>query len=260
MNIFIISLTTAIKRREFQKEQLSKLNVSFKFIDAFSTEDISAITYEKHYHDWQRPLRKTEVACYFSHQNVWNKIIQTNQPALILEDDVLLSKFVPELLKDLINKTGIDLINLENRSRKKFVSKKGSDIACNSKLFRLYQDRTGAAGYLLWPSGARKLLECAEQHGIALADAHISSCYRISAYQVEPAPIIQLDRCDYYRINKPYLEEISETSIGTSDKPKTNIHLQMKRILSQLKLAIHQILLIKKADRRYIKIRNIDFL
>jgi glycosyl transferase family 25 len=61
------------------------------------------------------------------------------------------------------------------------------------KLFRLYQDRAGAAGYILWPQGAKKLLQCEQKKGIALADAHITDCHNIKAYQVEPTPIIQLD-------------------------------------------------------------------
>jgi hypothetical protein len=36
--------------------------------------------------------------------------------------------------------------------------------------------------------------------GIALADAHITDCHNIKAYQVEPTPIIQLDQCRDYAI------------------------------------------------------------
>ena len=52
-----------------------------------SAEDISKDTYKKHYYDWQRPLRKAEVACYFSHRSAWDKVIKSKKPALILEDD-----------------------------------------------------------------------------------------------------------------------------------------------------------------------------
>jgi glycosyl transferase family 25 len=46
-----------------------------------------------------------------------------SEPALILEDDVLLSKYTPKLLADLADKKKCELISLENRNRKKFVAK-----------------------------------------------------------------------------------------------------------------------------------------
>jgi hypothetical protein len=37
----------------------------------------------------------------------------------------------------------------------------------------------------------------------ALADAHITDCHNIKAYQVEPTPIIQLDQSRDYAIQNP---------------------------------------------------------
>ena len=101
MDILVISLISAKERRNFQQDQLSKLGLDFKFLDATSTNDIDKSIYKQHYQDWQRPLKKTEVACYYSHRYAWDRIIQYNQPALILEDDALLSKCVPSLLLEL---------------------------------------------------------------------------------------------------------------------------------------------------------------
>ena len=155
MDILVISLPNAKERRDFQQNQLSKLGLEFEFLDATSIHDLNEAIYKQHYQDWQRPLKTTEVACYYSHRRAWDRVIQFNKPVLILEDDALLSKCVPALLKDLLSRKDADLINFENRGRKKFVSRSGEPIVCNSKLLRLYQDRTGAAGYILWPSGAK---------------------------------------------------------------------------------------------------------
>ena len=190
MQTFVISLPDAIERRKFQQDQLTKLGLEYKILDATSADDISEATYKKYYFDWQRPLRKTEIACYYSHKSVWEIIIKSRKPALILEDDAILSKCLPKLLDNLNEIDNSDLINLENRSRKKFVSRSQIDIDCNSKLLRLYQDRTGAAGYILWPSGANKLIQLEKNSGIGLADAHITACHKLKAYQVEPSPII----------------------------------------------------------------------
>jgi len=260
MNILVISLPNAENRRNFQQEQLSKLGLDFRFLDATSTNDIDKTTYKQHYQDWQRPLKETEVACYYSHRHAWDSVIQSNQPTLILEDDALLSRCTPALLKSLSTKKNVDLINLENRGRKKFVSKSSESIVCNSKLLRLYQDRTGAAGYILWPSGAKKLIQCEKRKGIALADAHITACNNLNCYQVEPSPIIQLDHCEWYKIENPINNRASKSSVSSIDNPKGNWLFWVKRICSQIKLGFRQLFLITFSTRRYIKIKKKDFL
>ena len=75
MKIYIINLPSANKRRQFQQKQLSRLGLDYEILKATSIHDISDETYAKHCKDWQRPLRNTEVACYFSHRSAWEKII-----------------------------------------------------------------------------------------------------------------------------------------------------------------------------------------
>ena len=259
MDILVISLPNAKERRDFQQNQLSKLGLEFEFLDATSTHDLNESTYKQHYQDWQRPLKTTEVACYYSHRRAWDKVVQSNKPVLILEDDALLSKCVPALLKDLLSRKDSDLINFENRGRKKFVSRSGEFITCNSKLLRLYQDRTGAAGYVLWPSGAKKLIQCEDKKGIALADAHITACNNLIAYQVEPSPIIQLDHCEYYDIKNPISNNASDSSVSSHNNPKGGVFFWLRRIYSQVKLGIRQLFLVTLSTRRYIKIDKKEF-
>ncbi len=259
MQIFVINLPSAIERRKLQQDQLTNLGLEYKILDATSADDISEATYKKHYFDWQRPLRKTEVACYYSHRSAWEIVIKSRKPALILEDDAMLSRCVPELLDNLNDIDNSDLINLENMNRKKFVSRSHLDIDCNSKLLRLYQDRSGAAGYILWPSGANKLIQLEKNSGIGLADAHIANCYALKAYQVEPSPIIQLDQCKIYGITNTYTETVSKSTVNVGVKYKITIYFIVKRVLYQLKLALRQLFILTKSQRRYIKIRSSDF-
>jgi len=259
VQIFVINLTDAVKRRKLQKNQLTKLGLEYKILDATSTDDITKATYKKHYFDWQRPLRKTEVACYYSHRSAWDRVIRSGKPALIIEDDAILSIFLPELLERLNGIKNADLINLENRGRKKFVSRSYVDIECNSKLLRLYQDRTGAAGYILWPSGANKLIQLEKRSGIGLADAHITACHALKAYQVEPSPIIQLDQFKEYGISNTYTNIVSKSTVSTSDNYRGGAYFILKRLLYQLKLALRQLFILTKAHRRYISIRTSDF-
>jgi len=262
MKIFVINLPSAIERLQFQKKQLSKLGLDYEILKATSIHDISGEIYAKHRHDWQRPLRNTEVACYFSHHSAWQKIIDNNMPALILEDDAILSKYTPELLNAIDKHSHADLIQLEARRRKKIIKKQGSEITPIYTLYRLYQDRTGAAGYVLWPSGARKLLAHESLHGIGLADAHISSCYSIKSYQVEPAAIIQLDQCDNYDVDNIHKKNLSESTVSKARNPKGSLYFRTKRIVSQFKIGLHvaKILSTTSSSRRLIRVRSNDFL
>jgi len=259
MTILIISLTGAKQRREFQRQQLSALNLKFKFLDATSVDEIDEKVCEQHYQDWQRPLKTTEIACYYSHQQAWKEVIQSNQPALILEDDALLSKCVPELLADLLNKEGVDLINFENRGRKKFVSRSAENIVCNSKLLRLYMDTTGAAGYLLWPSGAKKLLECEANKGLALADAQIYNCRSLRSFQIEPSPIIQLDMARHYGIKYSYDKKLSKSSVSSKTRLKNNLLFKFKRIWAQLKLGLYRTKIVFFSTKRLINLHPEQF-
>jgi glycosyl transferase family 25 len=262
MKIFIINLPNAIERRQFQEEQLSKLDLDYEILKATSIDDISDETYDKHYFDWQRPLRNSEVACYFSHRSAWQKIIDNNIPALILEDDALLSKHTPDILNSISELSHIDLVQLEIRGRKKLIKDHGNKISSTHTLYRLYQDRTGAAGYVLWPSGAKKLLEHESVYGIGLADANIASCYNIKSYQVEPAAIIQLDQCHYYSMHNPYARDLSKSTVSSTRNPKGSFYFWKKRISAQLKIGLHivKILSSTRSSRRFIKIRSDDFL
>jgi len=259
VQIFVINLPGAIKRRKLQNDQLTKLGLEYKILDATSIDDINEATYKKHYFDWQRPLRKTEVACYYSHRSAWSRVIKSRKPALILEDDAILSMALPKLLKNLNEIRNMDLINLENRSRKKFVSREYIDIGCNSRLLRLYQDRTGAAGYILWPSGANKLIQFEKNKGIALADAHITSCHSLKAFQVEPSPVIQLDQCRDYGVTNSYTNFSSKSTVSSNHNYKSGLYFISKRLLYQLKLAFWQLFIFTKSKRRYISIRISDF-
>ena len=259
MNIFVINLSDDVERRQFQKQQLFELGLDYKILNAISIDDINKETYKKHYFDWQRPLRNTEVACYFSHRSTWQKIINNNEPALILEDDALLSICVPELLNSFTNKKNVDFISLEVAGRKKWISKIGQDTACNSKLFRLYQDRNGAAGYILWPSGAKKLLQYELENGIAIADAQIASCNTLLSYQIEPAAMIQLCQCNNYDIPNIYSDEIQISTVSEPKNPKVYAIFWIKRITAQAKLGLHILSLVIKSKRRHIKLNKENF-
>jgi glycosyl transferase family 25 len=254
LNIFVISLKKSSRRR-FQEKQFSKLGLDFNFLDATSKDVVS--NSDEVYSDWERPLSLSEIACYKSHRNAWEKTANSTSPSLILEDDAVISMDLPKLIQSLLLKTNADYVNLENRNRKKIVSKNKVLSEKEFSLLKLYHDSTGAAGYILYPNGAKKILACEKKFGVALADAQISRCNSLIKLQVEPALIIQLDMSETYgiKINEDNLH-LSKSTVSSSERPLRSYKFHFRRIMSQLKLGFRKIYLCFYAERRYIRLAS----
>jgi len=261
MKIYIINLPKDKERKSFQEKQLHSLNLAYEIVPAVSVHHLSKQLCQTHQNDWQRPLRPVEIACYYSHRHLWQKILDTNEVALILEDDALLSHLLPKILDELSTLKEIDYINLEVVGRKKIVSKNPHlRLQSEATLYRLYLDRNGTGGYILYPSGARKLLALEEKIGIGLSDAHINSCYHLLAYQIEPAMVVQLDQCHQYGITPP-MKGVS--NIGIQKKPPIENNQKWyfirKRIQAQLRQGFQHILYFFQSKKREITLCIEDF-
>jgi len=253
INIYIISLKDSL-RRKFQVDQFKKLGLNFNFFNAIQPKDISFDEYILKATKWERKLKNTEVACFESHKYLWVKIYKENVPALILEDDAFISNDLINILNEVKNLKNIDLINLENRSRQKIVSKDSVIKKSGFSIFKLYHDTTGAAGYILWPSGAKKLLAYERKKGPALADSHIYQCNNLKTFQVEPTPIIQLDVKESYGFTNSVNKKLSASTVSSSKRLDTNLIYKFRRIKSQIYIGIKILYLKLFANRRYLKV------
>jgi glycosyl transferase family 25 len=185
-------------------------------------------------------------------------VIEADSPMLILEDDALLAESVTSLLDELSKLKNVDYVNLEARgiNKKKQLANETTRCFADIELIRLYQGRSGAAGYVMWPNGAKKLLAKMENEGIAIADKFINSDYNLLAYHVEPAVIIQLDQCQLHGITPPI--EV-QTSIGARPQSAA-ISIPMfwkysiKRIVGQFKIGLNQLQNSHRATLRNITI------
>ena len=205
MKIYIINLDSQTVRLKFQESQLGNLGLIFQRIVPFRIVDENDPVYEQHYATWQRELNSAEVSCFLSHAECWQKILESREPALILEDDAYLASDLIEVLNEVKILNGIDYLNLEARwpHQKKLVAKTPSFMLNTGCVYRLFQGRSGAAGYILWPKGAAKLLNNIESNGIGLVDKYINESYYLTSYTFEPSPIIQIDQCELYGFEAP---------------------------------------------------------
>ncbi len=229
----IINVASNTSRMSFQRAQMETLGLEWKRLEATIPETLPVPFSDPRWNQWERPLRAAEAALFVSHCAAWEEVAASNEPKLILEDDALLAADVPAFLQRLESKEGFDHITLEVRNRKKLVGGMHSSLPIR----RLYQDRTGAAAFVLWPSGARKLLARAKARA-ALADAIICSTYNLRSWQADPGLAIQLDQCFAYGMVSPI--DASSTLTKELSPSGTAIH-RLRRIVGQARMGVRQV-------------------
>ncbi|MBW0159719.1 glycosyltransferase family 25 protein [Sedimentimonas flavescens] len=258
MDCLVINLAAANTRMAFMADQLDALGIPFQRLEAVTPDTIGELAQAYNWSSWERPLKETEKACFLSHVNAWKYAATQDCDTLILEDDALLSRHTPKVLKALEDIGGVEHVTLEVRRRKKIVSKTGRQIGSAHQLLRLYQDRSGAAAYVLSPSGAQKLLARASTQ-VALADAMICKAYELKSFQIEPACAVQLDRALAYGIGATpnTVSQIDAGKLIASNKH--SFGFRARRIGAQLRMAVRALLHLGVAERREIRLNPEDF-
>lgn len=225
--VYIISLASAEHRRAFQEAQAQRLGFKPVWSPAVGVNDISDALFLRHAFQWERALKKTEVACFMSHLNLWRTIAAGDTPAVVLEDDVILSGHWFENIRSLAQHAQADCICLEAWGKKMLGA---TQMVGHLKLQRLHLNSAGAAAYLLWPSGAQRLLDKYEQEGVALADAFINQTRAWRFFQLVPANAIQMNVAPLYGLPALVHSEslISRETHASAAAPDRGVVLRMK--------------------------------
>lgn len=219
MKALVINLNRSKDRMDFMSQQLDRLNISFKRIEALDANNMDDDLYQKYAYDWNRALRRSEVCCFLSHKIAWEHVHDKDEPYIIFEDDVILSEGIEDVLSVIKNYKNCHFINLETSSRKKLIHKKAVLLSNKFSLKQIFHNKTGASAYILWPKYARLLLSNYEQKGAALADAALFDNYfKLPQYQLVPAVAIQVHESTNFGMNKPYAHF---SNIATTPKPVT---------------------------------------
>ena len=262
MKIIVINLAAATDRLSFQQRQLGRLELAFDRLEGVSAHDIESEVDQAIFGTWQRPMRPGEIACFLSHRAAWQRIVDSQEPTLVLEDDALLSSYVPNVLKALSRWDCADHVTLEVRGRKKLVGRNAIPVTGPISALRIYQDRSGAAAYVLWPGGAEKLLSRTRQRA-GLADAVIGDNYELCSYQLEPACAVQLDQCSAYGLAK-IIETKSTTVLDKTKRPDPGSIInaagfRSRRIKAQVCMLTRRLTVIHRAQRRIVKLDTSHF-
>jgi glycosyl transferase family 25 len=236
MRALVLNLAFATERLAFMAGQLDTLGLPWDRVQAVSPETLDPPQDDQVWHRWERPLRPTEMAACASHMRAWQRIVELEDACLVLEDDALLDRSVPDLLARLASTSlDFDHVTLETRGRKKLLARGAKP---EPGLRRLFLDRTGAAAYVLSPRGAQKLLNRAAR-ARGLADGLICAAHDLRSYQADPALAIQLDQCAAFGVTPPLAVA---SQIGAAAKPgKGGLPFRARRIRAQVVQGLRQL-------------------
>ncbi len=259
MKILVINLDAAKERLDFQNRQMAALGLDFERLTAIAVADLDPSEAARMAGEWERPMRQVEVACLMSHRAAWRRVAGAGAPALILEDDAILCDRIGDVLTALSDLEGLDHVTLEVCGRRKLLANGSRQLTGHTTLTRLVQDRNGAGAYVLWPAGARKLLDRSDR-AAGLADAVINSAYELASYQVEPACALQLLLCDAYGVTG-YPSSPSTIDQGDADKPAPGsiaaaVRFKARRLAAQARIAWRQLSHIGRARRRFVRLER----
>jgi glycosyl transferase family 25 len=165
VKIFVISLKNSPRRAAMQA-QMEKLGLEFTFFDAFvgKKEIYQSGQYAKLFRKllYGFDLTLGEIGCYQSHSAVWGYAITYNEPILVLEDDVILDKQLPDFLAKLETllaerECDFGLLRLSGTFERKLYKVKDHKFS-PYQLYSYYKYPSGMLGYVITPNAAKILL------------------------------------------------------------------------------------------------------
>ncbi|MFD2236247.1 glycosyltransferase family 25 protein [Aureimonas populi] len=243
-----INLDRAGERRLAMERQGRRLGLGLERVRAVEAAEITPARAAALGRSWERPLSLPELACFLSHHALWERIVEEGRPALILEDDAVLSPRILDALAAAEALEGVDLLNFEDFGKRRFVARHGArPLGPGLSRIRLYRDKAGSAAYLLWPSGARKLLLRAEK-GAAPADAFIHGA-GLEAWLCEPALAAQTHVLAQRGIGAQAASSVQARRERLAVAP-ANARFLARRVGTQLRLALHHAARLTRADYR----------
>ena len=257
--VHIISLASATHRRAYQATQAQRLGFEPRWSNAVGINDISDAFFHQNAFQWQRALKKTEVACFMSHLQLWQNIAQSDGPAIVLEDDVILGGDWLADVQLLATHPQADFICLETWGKKTLGN---SEILGHLKLRRLVLNSAGAAAYVLWPAGAKLLMARYERCGVALADAFINQTNGWRIWQLVPANAVQMSVAPDFGLppmdhsDSMIAREQNASAVAPSMSVK--FHMKWRRVNGELIKAWRQLSSLFAHNRVYIPYLNHD--
>ena len=198
MQSIVISLKTAVERRNHIEQEFGKQGITFSFFDAITPSTALFLAENLKLKFKDDVLSTGELACFMSHVCLWQKMIDDQIPYLaIFEDDVYLGQNAEVFLnQDHWIQTDWHIIKLEAFADKIMHEPRGMSVGSSRELYKLTGSHLGAAGYILSLKGAEYLMTLLRREVIDEPLDHLLFDTKfhnngLSLYQMKPALCIQ---------------------------------------------------------------------
>ncbi|MCG7489631.1 glycosyltransferase family 25 protein [Vibrio sp. Of14-4] len=181
MKVFVINLPSSLERREKISQSFNDIGIDFEFFTAIDGHqglppELVNLPDDKHRIFFRsRPLSPGEKGCYASHYKLWQKCLEIDEPILILEDDGIPTENFSEVLTSLpeLHQKGYEYLRVEKQER----GCKQIDSYGDLNIVLWADNRSGARGYSISPSGAKRLLKYSNRW-VCAVDNYIGESYR----------------------------------------------------------------------------------
>jgi glycosyl transferase family 25 len=172
VQIFVISLRTALDRREYVATQFRNAGLPFRFFDAIEgsralEQYADAIDRRSYRLNTYRDPLPGEIGCYASHLALWKQAAATREPMIVLEDDCEIATNFPDALRvveDEIERFGfIRLQSFKRRLSLKFLP--ASHVVAEFSGFEMHylsDVPLALLAYAVSPASAAKLVAASE--------------------------------------------------------------------------------------------------
>lgn len=199
---YIISLPTAIQRREHIKQEFGKQDIPFEFYDALMpSEQLNQLIQKYLPNLSQASLSEGEKACFMGHYILWQKCIDENLPYIfIFEDDILLGENAYHFLaqdkwiEEIFNEIDEYILRFEtflNYSKCKDI---GIPSYLNRNILKLIVENCGTAGYIISSKAIvnlTKFINSLNSEELCAIDLIMFNKFNRCTYQLSPALCIQ---------------------------------------------------------------------
>jgi len=167
--IVVISLASALERRDRISKQLGSLGLEFTFFDAVDGSKGHELF--RHYNSQKRRREESDdmspgqLGCYASHYIVWEQCFASERPLIVLEDDAFLfsERFVSFVRAAGSLPERLQCVRLFAPLRKTSRPLKRVYETCGIEVFKYRKGHKSTTGYYLTPAGAERLLKHASE-------------------------------------------------------------------------------------------------
>lgn len=245
---FVISLPSANDRRLHIAQEFAKKSVAYTLFDAIQPHQIHLMEEKYNISLIDSGLTAGEKACFFSHVEIWNMMVEQEIPYVaIFEDDVFLGRDADNFLNnfDWVPEN-CHIIKLEMFDEYVLMDLKRIFLNNNHSLRRLRREHLGTAGYILSLNGAISYLKYIKGKDIIIPLDHLmfesyleDGCYPI--YQMVAGLSAQADRIGSNQL-KSQLESDRNKNRTKNRKIRNNLSFILKvrreilRVIYQIKI------------------------